>query len=121
MIKKDMEKKIIALSCSGASDLGELSDKSCRVIRKEYEDVNMNCLAKLGFGEKGLLQALQTTTALVIDGCPMDCGKNTLEANGINDYIHFRLTDFGLIKDKTSVNEENTNFVVAKLHEVLIN
>lgn len=108
-------KNFIALSCSGASDLGELTDRATRILRKKMEGVSMNCLAKIGFAQKALVDELKENTALLIDGCPIDCAKNSLEANGITNYKHVRLTDFGLRKGESPVNDENIQFVLEKI------
>jgi uncharacterized metal-binding protein len=107
--------KYIALACSGASNLGELADRVCRKIRSEMPNASMNCLAKLGFGEQSLRDAIEKEKALVIDGCPIDCGKKIMEENGITNFKHVRLTDFGYVKGQTPVTSETINDASCKV------
>lgn len=108
-------KNFIALSCSGASDLGELTDRVTRKIRSEMPNTSMNCLAKLGFDDQSLIDAISKEQALVIDGCPIDCGRKTMEKNGITNFKHIRITDFGYVKGKTSVNAETVDKVFEEI------
>lgn len=100
-------KSYIALSCSGASDLGELTDRVTRKIHNELVNTSMNCLSKLGFQDQTLIDAISKEQALVIDGCPIDCGRKMMEKNGISNFKHIRLTDFGYVKGQTPVTTEN--------------
>ncbi len=112
-------KNFIALSCSGSSDLGELTDKVTRKIRSEMPNTSMNCLAKLGFSDQSLIDTLGKEQALVIDGCPIDCGRKILEKNGITNFKHIRLTDFGYIKGKTPATEETVEIAANKIKALL--
>ena len=66
--------KKIVLACSGSSDLGELSDRVARKLR-DNGVYNMKCLAMVAADNKGLIETIKVTETLVIDGCPIDCGK----------------------------------------------
>ena len=50
---------------------------------------------------------------LVIDGCPLHCGRNTLEQAGFVKFEHVCLADLGLQKGKTAVTDEAIGQVVA--------
>jgi uncharacterized metal-binding protein len=108
-------KNYIALSCSGASDLGELTDKVTRKIRSEIPNTSMNCLAKLGFADQTLIDAIAKEQALVIDGCPIDCGRKIMEKNGITNFKHIRLTDFGYVKGQTPATPEMIESTAQKI------
>ena len=108
-------KNFIALSCSGASDLGELTDKVTRKIHSEMPNTSMKCLPKLGIGDQSLINAINKEQALVIDGCPIDCGKKLMEKNGITNFKHIRITDFGYVKGKTPVNAETVDKVFEEI------
>jgi uncharacterized metal-binding protein len=108
-------KNYIALSCSGGSDLGELTDKVTRKIRNELPNTSMNCLAKLGFGNQTLIDSISKEQALIIDGCPIDCGRKIMEKNGITNYKHFRLTDFGYVKGQTHITSEMVETTAKKI------
>ena len=95
-------------ACSGAADLGEVSDL---VARKMHHDGvrQMKCLAFIGGGIQDMIDSVKDTNMLVIDGCNLDCGKLTMEKNGLSDYCHLRLTDLGYVKGQTPASEEVVN------------
>lgn len=67
----------------------------------------MYCLAGVGGGVEGILETTkQAHKILAIDGCPVDCVKNTLEKAGFTEYVHCRVTDMGFEKGSTAVTDE---------------
>ena len=102
-------------ACSGAADLGEISDKVARELHLNGTR-QMKCLAFISAGIQEMINSIKDTNMLVIDGCPLDCGKLTMERNEIKDFCHLRLTDLGYIKGKTHVSDE----VVTKISEYAI-
>ena len=104
--KDDAVKTVFA--CSGAADLGEISDLVARKLHRE--DVRqMKCLAFIGGGIQDMIDSVRHSNMLVIDGCPLDCGKLTMEKNGIADFHHLRLTDLGYIKGQSPANDATVN------------
>ena len=99
-------------ACSGAADLGQVSDLVARKLHVE-KDRNMKCLAFVSAGITEMIDSVRDTNMLVIDGCTLDCGKKTFEKNGLNDFIHLRLTDLGYEKGKTPA----TSQVVDEIYE----
>jgi uncharacterized metal-binding protein len=104
----DTTEKRFVLACSGASDLGELSDKVARKLRSNgiYQ---MKCLAMLAAEHNEVAESLKNGETLVIDGCPVDCGRKIMEEAWLTNYQYLRLTDLGYIKGQTPVNEETVN------------
>ena len=95
-------------ACSGAADLGEVSDLVARQLQQNGIR-QMKCLAFIGGGIQNMIDSVRDTNMLVIDGCDLDCGRLTMEKNGISDYLHLRLTDLGYEKGKTQVTSEIVN------------
>lgn len=56
---------------------------------------------------------------LVVDGCDSDCARKTLEIGGFTDFVHFRVSDLGMEKDKTPVADDRIAVVATKLRELL--
>lgn len=57
-------------TCSGTSDVGELSD---RAVRKLWNEgfASRNCLAGIGAGLSGFVESAKGTDVnITIDGCP---------------------------------------------------
>jgi uncharacterized metal-binding protein len=106
--------KGIVLACSGGSDLGELSDRVARKLR-DNKVYTMKCLAMIGAEDKVLIKSLANSNVLVIDGCPVDCGKRIMEEAWLSNYKYIRLTDLGYEKGKTTINEEIVNSIYDKI------
>lgn len=98
------------LSCSGASDLGEITDLLARKF-KTNNVRNMKCLAMIACDNKPLIENLKSANILVIDGCAVDCAKKIMENANLKDFRHIRLTDYGFKKGQTPANEENVSKV----------
>jgi uncharacterized metal-binding protein len=101
--KVDTVKTVFA--CSGAADLGEISDKIARKLQRDGAR-QMKCLAFIGGGIQDMIDSVKDSNMLVIDGCPLDCARLTMKKNGINDFCHLRLTDLGYTKGKTPASSQ---------------
>lgn len=101
--KDDAVKTVFA--CSGAADLGEVSDRVARKLHREGVR-QMKCLAFIGAGIQDMIDSVRDSNMLVIDGCPLDCGRLTMEKNGLNDFCHLRLTDLGYTKGQTPASSK---------------
>ena len=97
-------------ACSGAADLGEISDLVARNMHREGIS-QMKCLAFIGAGIQEMIDSVKDTNMLVIDGCNLDCGKLTMEKNGISDFCHLRLTELGYIKGQTPASNDTVNLI----------
>ena len=96
----------LIFACSGAADVGKLSDLAARKLTAEGEG-KMFCLAGIGGRVSGIMATAQAAQAiLAIDGCPLDCAKKTLEEAGFTKFEHIRLSDLGMEKGKTAVTDE---------------
>jgi uncharacterized metal-binding protein len=109
----------LIFACSGAADVGEIADRAARQLTKEGIG-KMFCTAGIG----GRVSAIMKTTEsadkiLAIDGCPLNCVKNSLEQAGFNKFDHLQLADLGLEKCSSPVTEENISKVAAKGKEMI--
>ena len=102
--------EMLVMACSGASDIGCLSDKVARKLRDNGTRA-MKCLAMVVADDQQLIESLKTASILVIDGCPTDCGKKIMDKAGVSNYGYLRLTDHGFRKGLSPVNDENINAV----------
>ncbi len=106
--------------CSGGSDVGELTDKAARKLTKDSKG-RMYCLAGVGGRISGIMATTEAAAKiLVIDGCPLDCARNTLEQAGFKNYSHVRLSDIGFEKGKSPVTEENIASIADKCEKLLV-
>jgi len=109
--------ELMVLACSGASDVGHLTDLVARKLRDDGVR-KMNCLAVIGAGIEKSIEDFKKKNILVIDGCPIDCGKRIMDINGFKNYHYMRVTDLGFVKGKSHVTDENINtiFEIAKTY-----
>jgi uncharacterized metal-binding protein len=97
----------LIFACSGAADVGAVTDQAARGLTREGAG-KMYCLAGIGGRVSGILATTATAgKILVLDGCALDCAKNTLEQAGFNASAHVRLTDLGFEKGKSPANAED--------------
>ena len=109
----------LIFSCSGAADVGEISDRAARKLSKE-EVGAMFCLAGLGGKVEPIIKKTASASKiLAIDGCNLDCVKLCLQNAGFNEFEHLRVTDLGMEKGKSPANEENIAKVSNKATEML--
>jgi len=98
--------------CSGAADVGELTDRAARQIRQEGLGT-MSCLASIGARDSDItFNAEIADRVLLIDGCPKACARRTFAEAGLSHFTHFDLSEAGLRKGRSPVTAENIQHVV---------
>ena len=97
-------KKRLLYSCSGAADVGQIADMTARKLAKDKYG-SMSCLAGIGAGLTGFLDAAKETENIIIDGCPVSCGKKMFENHGL-PFTEIILTQQGLVKGSTPATPE---------------
>jgi uncharacterized metal-binding protein len=109
----------LIFACSGAADVGEIADRAARQLTKEGIG-KMFCTAGIGGRVSGIMKTTESADKiLAIDGCPLNCVKNSLEQAGLNKFEHLQLADLGLEKCSSPVTEENVSNVAAKGKEMI--
>ena len=102
----------LIFSCSGAADVGHISDLSARKLTRDGAG-KMFCLAGIGGRVSGIMETTKAAAKiLAIDGCPLECARKSLEEAGINEFEHLRLTDLGMKKAQSPVSDESVDKVV---------
>ncbi len=109
----------LIFACSGAADVGAVADQAARKLSKEGKG-KMFCSVGIGGRVSGIMETTKSAEKiLAIDGCPLNCVKNSLEKAGFANFAHVQIADLGLEKGKTPVTAENIDLVAAKCAEVL--
>ena len=104
----------LIFACSGAADVGEISDRAARKMTKDGIGA-MFCLAGIGGRVEPIIQKTKSASKiLAIDGCSLDCVKKSLELAGITKFEQLRVTDLGMEKGSSPATNENINKVVQK-------
>lgn len=105
--------EFIVIACSGSCDLGQVTDIVARKL-SDNKIRKMNCLAAVAADVKPTIEAFKAANLLLLDGCPVDCGKKILDKAGIENYKYMRLTDLGYRKGQTPVTKEIIEVVYEK-------
>jgi uncharacterized metal-binding protein len=96
----------LIFACSGAADVGEISDRSARQLMKQGAG-KMFCLAGIGGQVSGIVKSTEAAEKiLAIDGCPLACAKKSLEHAGISRFKHVQLGDLGMTKGESPATED---------------
>lgn len=107
------------LACSGCSHAGELADLTARRLQK-LGVAKMSCLAGVGGHVKSITTTVQRAPELLmIDGCPLECGANTLRLVGITEFQHLKLHELGVRKHGTEVTSETVQSLAEAAVSVL--
>lgn len=118
-MKTTEEPKPIIYSCSGCSDAGELADLVARRLSKQGVG-EMSCLAGIGGRVKSLmLKAQKAQRIVVVDGCPLNCARHTLEGAGFTQFQHIELHKLGHRKGSCPVTEERATEAVNAVAEII--
>ena len=109
----------LIFACSGAADVGEITDRTARQLTKDGVG-KMFCLAGIGGCIPGIMKTTESAAKiLAIDGCELDCVKNCLQQAGFAEFEHFRVTDLDMEKSKTPVDYDSIVKVATKAVEML--
>lgn len=105
--------------CSGSADVGAFADQVARKLTIEGKG-RMSCLAGIGGGVSGIIKSAESAEKiLVIDGCPLECAKKTMEKAGLTSFNHISLAELGFEKGKTYISDENIKKIVIIGSEML--
>ncbi len=76
-------------------------------------NAKMLCLARFAvdpaFAEESKAELSDGAHIVVLDGCPINCAEKILMENGIEQFEHVNITDFGIVKGQTPVTEAKIN------------
>ncbi len=100
-------------SCSGAANTGAYADAAMRALMKEGSGSG-TCLAAVGAELSGFTESAKAARNIVIDGCPVACGKKIFERLGL-PYEHVVVTELGIEKGKTPFTEEGLAGLVERI------
>ena len=100
--------------CSGAADVGEIADRIARKLTRDGVGT-IFCLAGVGASLSGFIRSAKAARInITIDGSPTACSRKVFENIGLEPQS-FVLTDMGLVKGKTPVDDH----VIQELSEAI--
>ena len=107
-------------ACSGAANTGYLADQVARALSKDGAGT-MTCLAALGPNTSGSVESARGAGhTIVIDGCPVGCGKRVFDSIAI-PFEHFVTTQFNVEKGKTLITGEIIMDVTSRVKASICN
>ncbi len=91
--------EILIFSCAGSSNVGQIANQAA--VRLAQEGIGRYfCLAGIGGHVSGMIESTKAGKMLIaIDGCPVGCGKKTLEHAGFNIDEYVQVTELGFEKN----------------------
>lgn len=109
----------LIFACSGAADVGAVADLAARKLTREGVG-KMFCTVGIGGRVAGILKTTEAAESiLAIDGCPLNCVKNSLLHAGFTAFKHLQLADLGLVKGQTPVTDDAVNKAAAEGRELI--
>lgn len=90
--------KTLVLACSGGSNVGQIANNVMIAVDRNGHG-NAYCLAGIGAALSGFVESAKTGRTVLIDGCPVACGKKTLEKYGVEPAKYFVVTELGITKN----------------------
>jgi uncharacterized metal-binding protein len=99
--------KTLIMACSGGSNAGQIANNVMIELDKKGAG-NAFCLAGIGAALSGFVESAKAARTVVVDGCPVGCGKKTFEKYGIKASHYFVVTELGVEKvhDFSKLEEE---------------
>ena len=109
---------VLITSCAGASDVGFLSDRVARMLSVAGRG-SIYCLAGVGAQIPGFVKgAKEAGKNIVVDGCPVKCGKKILDNLDIPS-DSFVITELGYKKGGTGMSDELVTEAFDKISKLL--
>ena len=109
---------VLITSCAGASDVGFLSDRVARMLSVAGRG-SIYCLAGVGAQIPSFVKgAKQAGKNIVVDGCPVKCGKKILDNLDI-PCDSFVITELGYKKGGTGMSDETVKDAFNKINGLL--
>lgn len=109
----------LIFACSGAADVGEIADRTARKLLADGVG-RMFCLAGIGGRVSGIVKTTEAAAkVLVIDGCPLACGRHTMQEAGLRKFQYLALQDLGMQKGQSPVTAERIEQAAEKARAVL--
>ena len=86
---------MLIAACSGRSNVGQIANQVMVEVDK-MGGAKSFCLAGVGAGLSGFVESAKAARVVVIDGCPMACGKKVLEKYEVEPFRYFVVTELGI-------------------------
>jgi len=90
--------EVLIFPCSGSSNVGQIANKAALDLTA-LKKGKMYCLAGIGGHVSAIIESTKAAKKIVvIDGCPVNCARKTLEHAGFKLDVHVVVTKLGITK-----------------------
>jgi uncharacterized metal-binding protein len=97
----------LIFSCSGAADVGEVADRTARMLARDRVG-KMYCMTGIGGQVASIVKTAQAADRiLAIDGCTLNCASQCLKEAGFDDFATLRLAELGMEKGLCPASAES--------------
>ncbi len=87
-------------SCSGRSNVGQIANRVMVEVDRAGAAKSF-CISGVGAGLSGFVESAKAGRVIMVDGCPMQCGKKVLEKIQVEPSRYFVVTELGIKKEDT--------------------
>ena len=109
----------LIFACSGASDVGAITDQAARQLSRK-KVASMSCLAAINNRSGFVMDSVKAASKIVaIDGCSENCANLTLEKAGIVNFHQILLSDLRMEKGHSPVNQKHIEKVCKEVEKIL--
>jgi uncharacterized metal-binding protein len=105
----------VVYACAGCSGAGQIAYKLA-LLMDQQGIAEMSCLAGIASERKSFRQKMQNRKVMVIDGCPLECGKLIFEKQKLSINNHICLHKLGIQKEE-AVSEGVVGKLMGKLFD----
>jgi uncharacterized metal-binding protein len=117
---QDKPKYNMVFTCSGAADVGGISDITSRQLSRE-KIASMCCTAAIAARIPEIMEKTSgAEKILAIDGCSKNCTKIILEKEGFHLCQHLQLENMGMEKGKSPATEDRINTEIQAARAALL-
>jgi uncharacterized metal-binding protein len=95
--------KTLVVACSGGSNVGQVANNVMLELDKKGIGTSY-CLAGVGAGLSGFVESARAARMVLIDGCPVGCGRKVFEKYNIKPFAYFIVTELGIEKNHNFQN-----------------
>ncbi len=89
----------LVAACSGRSNVGQIANRVMVEVDK-IGPAKSFCLAGVGAGLSGYVESAKAANVILVDGCPVGCGKKILEKYEVEPTRYFVVTEMGIKKEQ---------------------
>ena len=88
----------LVLGCAGGSNVGQIANRV--MIELDKKSIGRAyCLAGIGANLSGFVESAKAANTILVDGCPVGCGKKIFDNHGIKPARYIVITELGIEKN----------------------